>query len=82
MSQTRGKRLEAIYAICRLWGVVPAMACPFGCQPDRWLSDREACLLLAEMRAIGGPNVEPDLVTIANKLEVAVDAVRDPRSST
>jgi hypothetical protein len=33
--------------ICRLWGVVKRMRCPFGCQPERWLSERESRELLA-----------------------------------
>src|ERR1035438_9631703 len=36
----------SIYAhrplICRLWGLVERMRCPWGCVPDRWLSDNEA----------------------------------------
>ena len=24
-------------AVCMLWGVVPSMPCPWGCQPERWL---------------------------------------------
>ncbi len=35
--------------ICRLWGLVRKMACPFGCVPSRWLTDREASHLLLEM---------------------------------
>lgn len=34
--------------ICRLWGAVQRMRCPWGCQPERWLSDDEAGWLLAE----------------------------------
>lgn len=36
--------------ICRLWGVVdnPIMRCPWGCQPSRYLSDKEARALLAK----------------------------------
>lgn len=34
--------------ICRLWGTVPRMKCPWGCQPERWLTDVEAGALLAE----------------------------------
>lgn len=37
-------------AICRLWGVVKAMACPFGCQPTRWLSDKEAHAILQQVQ--------------------------------
>lgn len=40
----------SIYAdrplICRLWGLTKRMQCPFGCQPDRWLSDKEAKRLM------------------------------------
>jgi hypothetical protein len=28
--------------ICRLWGLVERMACPWGCVPERWLTDAEA----------------------------------------
>lgn len=28
--------------ICRLFGLVEKMKCPFGCVPDRWLTDSEA----------------------------------------
>lgn len=34
--------------ICRLWGTVPMMKCPWGCQPKRWLKDEEAGAMLAE----------------------------------
>ncbi len=27
--------------ICRIWGVTQKLACPFGCKPRRYLSDRE-----------------------------------------
>lgn len=33
-------------AICRLWGVVERMRCPYGCEPERWLSDEEAHAIL------------------------------------
>ena len=32
--------------ICRLWGVVESMRCPWGCEPERWLSAAEAAELL------------------------------------
>jgi len=34
--------------ICRLWGLTKSMACPFGCVPERWLTDTEAHALLAK----------------------------------
>lgn len=40
--------------ICRLWGAVdhPAMKCPHGCKPQRWLTDTEAKELFAELEAL------------------------------
>ena len=34
--------------ICRVWGLVPSLRCPFGCEPDHWLTDEEAMLLLSQ----------------------------------
>jgi len=34
--------------ICRLWGLTKSMACPFGCVPERWLTEDEAHALLAK----------------------------------
>jgi Fe-S-cluster containining protein len=34
--------------ICRLWGTVRQMQCPHGCEPERWMSNTEARLLLRE----------------------------------
>lgn len=33
--------------VCRLWGVVKAMQCPWGCVPDRWLPEWKSRELLA-----------------------------------
>lgn len=38
--------------ICRLWGVVKSMRCPFGCVPERWLSDKESHELLYALETI------------------------------
>ena len=40
-------------AICRLFGLVRAMQCPFGCIPERWISDDEAGSLLREVERLG-----------------------------
>jgi Fe-S-cluster containining protein len=39
-------------AVCRLWGVVEAMRCPWGCEPDRWLAEEESREILAELESI------------------------------
>lgn len=40
--------------ICRLWGAVdhPAMRCPEGCKPERWLTHEEAMELFRELEAV------------------------------
>jgi Fe-S-cluster containining protein len=38
--------------ICRLWGMVKAMPCPWGCNPSRWVSDKEAAAMLAKLHEI------------------------------
>jgi hypothetical protein len=41
--------------LCRLWGAVEGMRCPFGCQPvGGWLSDEEATGLILAAYEIGG----------------------------
>ncbi len=56
------KRCE-VYAlrplICRIYGLVPAMKCPFGCVPERWLTDEEARELLRRIRPIVGDWLPP-----------------------
>lgn len=48
----------SIYAvrplICRLFGLVKKMRCPFGCEPERWLTDEEAKLFLTRAKYYEG----------------------------
>lgn len=39
--------------MCRLWGLVQAMACPFGCVPERWLTDKEASRFIRRALTLG-----------------------------
>lgn len=34
-------------SVCRLWGVVRIMACPFGCVPERWLTEAQGHAIMA-----------------------------------
>lgn len=54
--------------ICRLWGLVQRMPCPFGCRPEGGLlPDEEGARLLAEADRIGG--ADPDqLERLARRL--------------
>lgn len=38
--------------ICRVWGLVRDLACPHGCRPSRWLSDKEFRSLRAKVEAV------------------------------
>lgn len=63
--------------ICRLWGLTKSMACPYGCEPQRWLSDTEAQALLgASYRLGGGPvcGIVPDDVTERHAASRAIAA--------
>lgn len=39
--------------ICRIWGLVKALTCPHGCEPERWLTDEEARRFLKRAGSIG-----------------------------
>ena len=41
---------------CRLWGLVAGMQCPYGCRPERLLTDEEGKQLLRAADTIGGPD--------------------------
>lgn len=40
--------------ICRLWGIVESLPCPYGCKPERVLTREEGFRLIAEADLIGG----------------------------
>jgi Fe-S-cluster containining protein len=58
--------------VCRLWGAVENMRCPYGCQPEWWLSDDEAyAMILESMRAGGGRYELPDSAAVRAALASA-----------
>jgi hypothetical protein len=40
--------------ICRLWGVVKGLKCPYGCEPEKWLTKEEGDEIKAEIEVISG----------------------------
>jgi Fe-S-cluster containining protein len=46
--------------ICRLWGLVKALACPHGCKPNRWLTERETRDILGKVERIGATPYRKD----------------------
>lgn len=40
--------------ICRIWGATEKLPCPFGCEPERMLSAKEALDLFAELEELTG----------------------------
>lgn len=57
-SMLDGQRRCRAYAvrptICRMWGLTERMRCPYGCVPERWLTDAEAFRFIARADSIGG----------------------------
>lgn len=45
--------------ICRMFGQVEKMKCPFGCEPERWLSDDEARAMFGEILPLVGGYLAP-----------------------
>ena len=43
-------------AICRIYGLTPALRCEFGCVPERWLSDAESSAFLRRVMRLGAQN--------------------------
>lgn len=52
--------------ICRLYGVVERLRCPYGCEPERWLTDEEAADLRDELAA--GPSYADLTATISAEI--------------
>jgi hypothetical protein len=66
---TEGKRC-AVYemrpVICRLWGVMESMRCPFGCRPEGgFMADLDGYRLIARAWIIGGGRPDLDGATDA-----------------
>ena len=45
--------------VCRAWGTVASSACPFGCEPDHWLSQDQFDRLLTLVSERSGPQLSP-----------------------
>lgn len=52
--------------ICRLWGTTRELACPEGCEPERWVSIEEAMDIYMRIRAIAGPDSAGPLGNVAD----------------
>lgn len=46
--------------ICRIWGVSESLPCHYGCKPERYLSDYECAMLIAESLKVGGGMTHAD----------------------
>lgn len=53
--------------MCRVWGAVKSLPCPYGCEPESWLSDYEVFQMIQEATAISG---EADDAAMTNMLEI------------
>lgn len=57
--------------ICRLWGLTKQMACPYGCEPERWLTDEEGYEFLRRSIEIG------DAPSPDSSLQLLVEVARN-----
>lgn len=57
--------------ICRLYGATPALRCPHGCKPSRWLTNDEVADLIDRLDAIAGPHEREAAAVIADLLNRA-----------
>lgn len=55
--------------ICRVWGVTETMQCPWGCKPERYLTEAEAFALLLRSGAFQfGPMGKEEAMELAVKV--------------
>jgi hypothetical protein len=61
--------------ICRIWGTVEWLPCPYGCQPEGgWMRDEDALRLLLEVVRLGGTGIRvsaEDLARLGDPAQVA-----------
>jgi Fe-S-cluster containining protein len=64
--------------ICRLWGIIETMPCPWGCVPERVLSTREGYVFLAKANLIGAidDDARAAYAEMLERLEAAEDRDR------
>jgi Fe-S-cluster containining protein len=64
--------------VCRTWGVTRALACPHGCQPERWLTAAQCKDIYDRIEAIAGPEIAGPIGglhdTVALWESIALDA--------
>jgi hypothetical protein len=46
--------------LCRAWGTVEGLRCPFGCEPASWITQAEFARLSTRVEEVGGALVTPD----------------------
>ena len=52
--------------ICRVWGATRELACPHGCEPERWLPLQESLDIFARIGEIAGPASAGPLGSVAD----------------
>ena len=76
-------------AICRLYGILKALPCQWGCVPEHWINDADAYQLMAALDALseGGPTTLPipgapiHVSTIEEKVRAVVQVLTAERAN-
>jgi Fe-S-cluster containining protein len=58
--------------ICRIYGATERMRCPWGCKPERWLTDSEISVLIQRAENIAGAHNAEEAAFVATALR-AID---------
>lgn len=67
--------------ICRVWGVVSSLSCPFGCVPSEWLDELKFLRLAQAIERLGGQLVRTSpegLTHAANDSYLRIPVTRTP----
>ena len=66
--------------ICRLWGGTKELACPHGCQPERWLTIEESMDIFHRIKQVAGPDSAGPIGSVEDLWE-AIGLVRRAQRS-
>lgn len=68
--------------ICRVWGVISSLSCPFGCVPTEWLDDLRFLRIAQRVEAIAGGRVlktsPAGLITTPGETYASIPVTRTP----
>jgi Fe-S-cluster containining protein len=65
--------------ICRIYGSHERLRCPYGCKPERWLTDSEVTDLFRRVEAIAGAHNAEEAALVASVLRSLDPTLGEPK---